>query len=639
MLVSCETSSGCDRLIAGRPTALRTRILRLATVPISAGRLFGYERESARLRALIGRGKPATVGIRAAGGAGKTEFLARALRPYERGWPDGNVFVSARHLAAEDIVALVSDAVFAVPDPRSRPSADACSAALAKRRLLVGLDDVRSAEDLARVREALARSCICFTSEREFHDAADEWIELLPFTTNDGVALLQQVSRSSSLHEKTARRIVANLRGNSSRLRCVAALGVPLRTIAADCTSPDAFDDFQLSLVRARLSPDAIVLLAAVAIFGQAALIDKKAAIILAGGSFVERSSAGWAVPNGLRQRLDRLDDARATQALLDALRRVNRNLAEPRSLVECAAGLLGTIGRGGAAARGAVEIVAREVDRRGLWSLSAALYEALRASATGAGDSAMGTWATHQLGVRRACAGDVDAAHDLFAEALLSQEKSGELASRALTEVNLEALRTVTRSSSGNSESSLRTNLMFVGSGLAIVAGAMLAHSLVWSVIVPHARPHLAKTAAPMLLASSTSRLAQASLPAAMRTRKTRVPGRTTKGALPVLHSLRVAAVPHHAGSRPHPEQAAPPSIVLLSMLPRAVVTGDAATLCISADHAQHLFVTGLGAVNPKLTTCLSVRPDKTTTFVAAATNELGQQTTQTISVEVRSP
>ena len=144
MLVSCETSSGRDRLIAGRPTALRTRTLRLATVPASAGRLFGYERESARLRAVIGRGKPATVGIRAAGGAGKTEFLARALRPQERGWPDGKVFVSARHLAAEDIVALVSDAVFAIPDPRARPSADACSAALAKRRLLVGLDDVRS---------------------------------------------------------------------------------------------------------------------------------------------------------------------------------------------------------------------------------------------------------------------------------------------------------------------------------------------------------------------------------------------------------------------------------------------------------------------------------------------------------------
>jgi hypothetical protein len=647
MLVSCETSSGRDRLIAGRLTALRTRTLRLANVPTSAGRLFGYERESARLREVIERGRPATVGIRAEGGAGKTEFLARALRPQDCGWPDGNVLVSARHLAAEDIIALVSDAVFAIPDPRARPSAGTCSAALAKRRLLVGLDDVQSAEDLARVREALARSCICFTSEREFQNAADEWIELGPLATKDGVALLQHVGRASSLHEKTAGRIVANLRGNPSRLRCAAALGVPLRTIAAACTSPDAFDDFQLSLVRTRLAPDAIVLLAAVAIFGQAALIDKKAAAVLARGSFIERSSAGWAVPNGLRQRLDRLDDAKATQALLDALRRVNRNIAEPRNLAECAGGLLGTIGRGGASARGAVEIVAREVDRRGLWSLSATLYEALRASATSAGDSAMGTWATHQLGVRRACAGDVDAAHDLFTHALLSQEKSDEVACRALTEVNLATLRTVTPSSSGKSESSLWTNLTVVASGLAIAAGAILVHSVVWSAIVPHARPHLA---------------AQASLPAAVRTlasgdlsgrqfaqRQTRLPGRTTEGTLPAVAGTSLAplpraasqylraAAPPHGGSRQHLEQAAPPSIVLLSMLPRSVVTGDAATLCISADHAQNLFVTGLGAINPRLTTCRSVRPNKTTTFAASATNALGQQTTRTISVEVR--
>ena len=180
----------------------------------------------------------------------------------------------------------------------------------------------------------------------------------------------------------------------------------------------------------------------------------------------------------------------------------------------------------------------------------------------------------------------------------------------------------------------------MVVGSGLAIAAVALLVHSLVWSAIVPHARPHLPTTAA----LAATSRLSQTNLSAAVRTSKTRgVPGRPTpergRGAPLAPYapdSLRVAALPHHAG---HSEQAAPPSIVLLSMLPRTVLTGDAATLCISADHAQNLFVTGLGAVNPKLTTCRSVRPNKTTTFVASATNELGQQTTRTISVEVRRP
>ena len=87
---------------------------------------------------------------------------------------------------------------------------------------------------------------------------------------------------------------------------------------------------------------------------------------------------------------------------------------------------------------------------------------------------------------------------------------------------------------------------------------------------------------------------------------------------------------------STPDVEQVAPPSILLFSILPRTVVPGGSATLCISADHAQQLFVTGVGAFNPKLTSCRTVSPETTTTFLAYATNKRGQQAKRTITLVV---
>ncbi len=638
MLPSRDSASERGRLLAGHPVALRTRTSHSPIVRTPLVRLFGYERESARLRAIADRGTLATIGIRGPGGAGKTEFLVRALRPEQTGWPRATLFVSAGHLAAEDIIALVSDFVFAVRDPRERSSASACSATLAKCRLLLGLDDVRSAEDLARVRAAFTSSCICFTSEREFQNAADEWIELSGLATNDGVALLQDVAQPNGLAEETAASIVANLRGNPSRVRCAAALGVPLPAIAADCTSSDGFDELQLSLVRTRLSPSEFVLLTAVAMFGDAALNDEKAAAALVQGSFIERSSVGWAVPDGLRQKLNQLecDHVKTAQALLDALRCPNGNLAKRRSLVECAAGLLTRMKRGGAPARAAAQIVAREVDQHGLWRMSAALYEALHASAGSAGDSALRTWATYRLAAGRARAGDVDSAHGPVPQAPLSQQRNGE------------ELRRAGPSSNGGVASPRKTNALLVGAGVALVVAVAFLHSLVGSALVPRPEPHRVTRPVPAFLTVPTARLGWAGLPAAGRgiarassiVPQTMQPKPGVSGRAESNTSRPVARrawwYRHHARSTPRAEQLAPPSILMLSMLPRKVLPGGTATLCISADRTQRLFITGLGDFNPKLTTCRTVLPTKTTTFIAHAVNDRGRQATRAITVSV---
>jgi hypothetical protein len=70
--------------------------------------------------------------------------------------------------------------------------------------------------------------------------------------------------------------------------------------------------------------------------------------------------------------------------------------------------------------------------------------------------------------------------------------------------------------------------------------------------------------------------------------------------------------------------------------MLPRKMLAGGTATLCISADYARRLFVSGLGAFDPNLTTCHTVSPRKTTTFVAYAANTRGQRAKRTITLVV---
>jgi hypothetical protein len=208
----------------------------------------------------------------------------------------------------------------------------------------------------------------------------------------------------------------------------------------------------------------------------------------------------------------------------------------------------------------------------------------------------------------------DVDSAHRALAQALVSRRKNDKVANRAL-EVNLGELRGAEPSGNRGVASLLKASGMLVGAGLALVGVVTLVHSLVWTAIVPRPQPNIvAVTAArPFLAAARPSRHLARNRP----------------------RSARLGAPPH-LSSTPRVELVAPPSILLLSMLPRKVFAGDTATLCVSADHAQRLFITGLGAFNPKLTTCHTVLPKKTTSFVAYATNTRGQRTKRKITVVV---
>jgi hypothetical protein len=179
------------------------------------------------------------------------------------------------------------------------------------------------------------------------------------------------------------------------------------------------------------------------------------------------------------------------------------------------------------------------------------------------------------------------------------------------LAEPNVVELRGVVPSSNEGVVGSLRA------SGVLALAGVVaLALCLLWTAFTP--RPHAKAGVATLarIFPAAASSLHR-------RARRT-------------FRLLARSLAPHDQRPLPRVEQVAPPRILLLSMLPRTVFGGATATLCVSAAGAQSLFVTGLGAFNPSLTTCRTVSPKKTTAFVAYAADARGRLAQRQITVVV---
>jgi hypothetical protein len=80
---------------------------------------------------------------------------------------------------------------------------------------------------------------------------------------------------------------------------------------------------------------------------------------------------------------------------------------------------------------------------------------------------------------------------------------------------------------------------------------------------------------------------------------------------------------------------QAGKPEISMLTLLPPVIGPHELATLCVSADNAEELYVSGVGRVPPDQTTCRSVGPAATTTYEAQAFNQ-AWRTTRKITLQV---
>ncbi|MFZ1125621.1 MAG: hypothetical protein WAN59_10835 [Candidatus Baltobacteraceae bacterium] len=437
ILLNLQTSSG-DRLAVEAAPSLRPRAVPPRVAPRPVGPLYGYAQEGAALQAAIGRGTAATIGICGPDGVGKTEFLVRGLLLGREDWPDGYVLLPVRDLVAEDVIALLSDLVFEIEDPRRRPPAAVCGAALAERRILVALDDLRSPEELAAVRATLRNSLVVFTCAEQWFARDVAWISLRGLKAPEGAAFLRAVA-GRDVPERLATAIATNLEGNPSRILRAVGSGLELEAVATGCVSPAAFDDFQFSYAKDELTEGDAVTFAAVATFGEAALGGQSPPASLVKRCLVERNPVGWSVPSGLRTRIEGLaigPEALAARVLeapsLEVLREAPVALA-------CAAGLPPVVSEGGAAGQELATKVAHALDRLALWGASTTLYRALYGARESFHDRKMQAWVTHQLATREACSGRAGVARDLFEEALALEESDAEAAE--VTQANLALL------------------------------------------------------------------------------------------------------------------------------------------------------------------------------------------------------
>jgi hypothetical protein len=67
---------------------------------------------------------------------------------------------------------------------------------------------------------------------------------------------------------------------------------------------------------------------------------------------------------------------------------------------------------------------------------------------------------------------------------------------------------------------------------------------------------------------------------------------------------------------------------VSLLSVLPATITPHQSATLCVSASDADELYVSEVGELRPRETTCRTVSPAETTTYVVQATNPRSRAT-----------
>ncbi|MFZ1125144.1 MAG: hypothetical protein WAN59_08445, partial [Candidatus Baltobacteraceae bacterium] len=594
-------------------------------------------------------------------------------------WPDGSVLLPARAAAAEDVIALLCDAAFEASDPRRRPPSEACRAALAERRMVVALDDVRSAAELASLQAALGSSLLFVSTSRPWNVAGVEWIGLQGLASH-GVSLLQAAA-GGDVPGDLAAAVVHALEGNPSRIVRAARLALPLETIAASCTSARAFDELLLARAGETLSREERLALAATATFGDVALGAEGPPSALVEAGLLERSPLGWAVPAGLREGAAALepDAALLASALLERLARQDGGPVDAGKLLAAVPGLLSALERDGAPAGQAGRTVATMLDRHGLWAASRELCEALRVLARKLEDPGTWAWAMHQLGARCACAGDLAAARALFAGALAARQFNGDEPGCAVTvgdlallsgraesvaaaeaETEPAALAHSNREAPGVRREPARDPRP--GTPPAAVALALLALGVVLVVLLwPSLRPPERQRVAGVLGSASPGAAAPASPPEdtpatvvaaparALNRPSPRVrpsaPATAHPPAAPVVDTpavrpqdvVRARTPPRHRALPQLAKKRAErrPRVSLMTLLPSTIAPHEKATLCVSAAGADELYVTGLGELRPDQTTCRTVSPAATTTYAAEAVGA-AWKATRTITLTV---
>jgi hypothetical protein len=645
-------------VVCESPAARRVHALPRATPvvvrPRSMRGLFGRQAELDAIFSALASGLPVEISGRP--GIGKTALLrSLAYHPSAASFPDGIVYVTARHQSSADLQQYIFSAFYESDEIR-KPTAADIRGALQDKRVLILADDVQmKREELEQLLDAAPRSAFVVATREQRLYSEVRHLTLDGLAVDDAVQLLErEIAHPLEEGERqAAANICTALHGHPHRILLAAALLRERRSFFdawANGISPETVMIESLGSIDQKQRRILLVLAAmrgvpipAAHIAGIAELPDVESSLAgLVHRALVVATQAGHRLADGVGDRLRRTEDVnpsinraityytawaeryrRDVHALLDeseALRRVQLHASNVRRWGEAL--------RLGRILEGALVVGVR-------WDAWATVLEQCLLAAKATEDRAAEAWTLHQIGSRALCVGETRGARSTLSEALKLRESLGDTDGTSTTRQNLsfvlvpdvETPRVPAAADDAfefseeplhiqsESPSQLHADRLPLADALAIAAIVLMLVGGVayWFAGQPDLRS--------LNVTAFTSFFAHAETPSS-----------TVASAEPAVRAWSEATVQNVGAKAP----AQTPSILIFS--PRPGSYGPT-KLCYAVVGAVRAVVEpGIGDVTPTdRLTCLRVAPPRTTTYQLTALGRDGDQVRQQLVVVVR--
>lgn len=186
---------------------------RVSHLPARIPDFIGREYETALLR--MARNPTGITGL---GGSGRTSLAVQAAHLMTQDFPDGQVYCDLTEAGGVDEV--LEHLLLRLGAPAPVPStlharATALSIHTSHRQLMVIVDNVRTAEEVQVLRQALPSAKLVFIGLRQFHQLADvTWVSLRALPLSDSLAVFAAVAGQDRINQSAeASRELAALSG------------------------------------------------------------------------------------------------------------------------------------------------------------------------------------------------------------------------------------------------------------------------------------------------------------------------------------------------------------------------------------------------------------------------------------------
>jgi len=399
-------------------------------------------------------------------GLGKTTLLRYlSHHPAATSFPDGVVYLSARHQPMDDLLQSLFDA-FYESDVPFKPTDVQVRHALQNKQALILLDDVNLARDEVEALMDVAPGCtFLLASPERCLWGEGRAVALRGLPPSDAQALVErELGRSLTLKERTAvQALCTALEGHPLRLLQAAAMareeGRSLAEVARRTQIPSPVEALTAETLNALPKPERRVLAALAALGGAPLPAEHLAALtglpsvapvleVLQGRGLVQAHSPRYSLAGALGEYLQQVWDLTpwAEGILAYFTTWAERHRSASDRLLEEADAILQVLNWAAGAGRWkevlrlgwAVE-GALALGRR--WGAWAQVLQWVLQAARALADQAAEAWSLHQLGSRALCLGDAAMARTSLSQALHMREAIGDRAGAAVTRHNLNLL------------------------------------------------------------------------------------------------------------------------------------------------------------------------------------------------------